>query len=65
MYSIYVKQSLLLQRLSLFVLQGNLQIDGGTLTYNVMGAMEVGRKLIDIMKEDDFFKDTKVYDDDE
>ena len=56
-------QSLLLQRLSLFVLQGNLQIDGGSTTYNVMGAMHLGQKLIEVIKDMDFFKDTKMYDD--
>ena len=56
-------QSLLLQRLSFFVLQGNLQIDGGSTTYNVMGAMHLGQKLIEVIKDMDFFKDTKMYDD--
>ena len=45
------------------MLQGNFQVDGGSLTYNVMGALDIGQKLIAIMKEDDFFKDTKMYDD--
>ena len=63
MCTTYVIQLLLLQRLPLFVLQGNFQVDGGSLTYNVMGALDIGQKLIAIMKEDDFFKDTKMYDD--
>ena len=52
-----------LQRLSLFALQGNLQIDGGSTTYNVMGAMHLGQKLIEVIKDIDFFKETKMYDD--
>ena len=45
------------------MLQGNLQIDGGSTTYNVMGAMHLGQKLIEVIKDMDFFKDTKMYDD--
>ena len=45
------------------MLQGNLQIDGGSTTYNVMGATHLGQKLIEVIKDIDFFKETKMYDD--
>ena len=55
----YVKISLLLDRLPLFLLQGNIQVDD-----RAMGALGFGEKLINIVKEVEFFKDTKIYDDD-
>ena len=46
-------------------MQGNIQIDGGSPTYNVIGVMGIGQKLINIVNDVDFFKDTKMYDDDQ
>ena len=55
-----VKQSLILLRLSPFWLQGNIQIDGAS--SGAMGAMGFGQKLIEVVKENDFFQETKMYD---
>ena len=53
----YVKQSLILDRFPLFLLQGNIQINGPPLTHSLYF------KLINTVNEMDFFKDTKMYDD--
>ena len=57
--TIYVKKLLLLDRLPLFLLQGNIQIDGVPLTHSLY------LKLVNTVNEMDFFKDTKMYDDDQ
>ena len=44
------------------LLQGNLQIDGSKTSWDGMGAMGFGQKIVEIMKEIDMFKETKIYD---
>ena len=42
-------------------LQGNLQIDGQKTNWDGLGAMGFGQKVVEIMIDIDFFKDSKVY----
>ena len=46
----------------LSLLQGNLQIDGSKTSWDGLGALGLGQKIIEIMKDTDLFKDTQVYD---
>ena len=42
-------------------LHGNLQIDGQKTNWDGLGAMGFGQKVVEIMIDIDFFKDSKVY----
>ena len=54
-----LKNYWILDRFPLFLLQGNIQIDGVPLIHSLY------LSLINIVDEVDFFKDTKLYDDDQ